>query len=82
MGVPSGPNATNVAVARCNSFKGCTTVARSPLFHNCRGEGVCFKYFTSGKAGLTIDGSWTAWVNNTENEAQGKIGLLQPTTDT
>lgn len=68
MGIPSGPNATNVAVARCNSFKGCTTVARSSLFHNCRGEGVCFKYFTSGKAGLTVDSSWTAWVKNSGGE--------------
>jgi hypothetical protein len=76
--VPGGPNATAVAAARCSAYKGCTTVAQSPDYTatHCKpssddssstggsggGGGVCFKYFTSGKAGLSPAASWTAWV--------------------
>lgn len=69
--VPSGANATTVAAARCSAFKGCTTVARSPAYgpSHCRGgAGVCFKFFTSGKDGLSADGSWTAWVKHSSQQ--------------
>ena len=75
--VPDGPNASVVAAARCSDFDGCTTFARSPAYTpgHCKSTslddvgdgssgGVCFKYFTSGKAGLSPARTWTAWVND------------------
>jgi hypothetical protein len=76
--IPSGPNATAVAAARCKAYEGCTTFAQSPAYTpaHCKARrlkgvgdgngsgGVCFKFFTSGKDGLSPATTWTAWVKD------------------